>query len=90
MKKELQYWVGFNIVPGIGRVKFSQLETYFGKLEKAWKAGAAEFKQAGLDSNTIKAIETCRPQIDLDTEMEKLEKYGVKAYTYHDAEYPPG
>ena len=65
--KELRYWVGFNIVPGIGRVKFSQLETYFGNLEKAWKAGPADLKQAGLDSNTIKAIESCRPQIDLDS-----------------------
>jgi DNA processing protein len=87
-KKELQYWVGFNIVPGIGRVKFSQVENYFGQLESAWKAGPADFKQAGLDSSVIKAIETCRQQTDLDAEMEKLERFGVKAYTYHDAEYP--
>jgi len=86
--KELQYWIGFNTVPGIGRVKFSQLESYFGKLENAWKARPGEFKQAGLDSNTIKAIETCRPHINLDAEMEKLERLGVKAYTYHDTEYP--
>jgi DNA processing protein len=86
--KELQYWVGFNIVPGIGRVKFSQIENFFGKLENAWKAGPADFKQAGLDSNVIKAIETCREQTDLDAEMEKLERGAVKAYTYHDAEYP--
>ena len=59
--KELQYWVGFNIVPGIGRVKFSQLETYFGKLENAWKAPAGDFKQAGLDSNTIKVHRDLAP-----------------------------
>jgi DNA processing protein len=88
IKKELQYWVGFNIVPGIGRVKFAQIENYFGKLDKAWNAGPGDFKQAGLDSNTIKAIQTLRPQIDLDTEMEKLEKNDVKAFTYHDSEYP--
>jgi len=87
-KKELRYWVGFNIVPGIGRVKFSQIESYFGKLENAWKASPGELKQAGLDSNTIKAIEINRPQIDPDTEIEKLDKFGAKAYTYHDAEYP--
>jgi DNA processing protein len=86
--KELQYWVGFNIIPGIGRVKFSLLETYFGKLENAWKSGRGELTRAGLDNNTIKLIETCRPQIDLYSEMEKLEKSGIKAISFHDAEYP--
>src|ERR1039457_1902951 len=85
---ELQYWVGFNIVPGIGRVKFSQIENHFGKLENAWKAGPSDLRQAGLDTSTIKAIESCKEQTDLDSEMEKLEKSGVKAFTYHDAEYP--
>ena len=88
MSKELQYWVGFNIVPGIGRVKFSQIESHFGKLENAWKAGKTDLIQAGLDSHTIKAIETTRSQTDLDSEMEKLQKSGTKAITYHDAEYP--
>jgi DNA processing protein len=88
VNKELQYWVGFNIVPGIGRVKFSQIETYFGRLENAWKATAGDFKKAGLDSNTIQAIETWRPQIDLAAEMDKLEKTGVQALTYRDSGYP--
>lgn len=88
MDKELQYWVGFNIVPGIGRVKFSQIENYFGKLENAWKAGPGDFRQAGLDNSTIKSIETCRSQIDLPDEMEKLERSGVRAFTYHDDGYP--
>lgn len=87
-KKELQYWVGFNLVPKIGRVKVSQLEDYFGNLEKAWKAGPGDLKQAGMDSGTIREIETWRPKIDLDSEMEKMEKTGVLAYTYHDKEYP--
>jgi DNA processing protein len=86
--KELQYWVGFNIIPGIGRVKFSLLEGHFGKLEDAWKGGASDLKQAGLDANTVKTIENNRPQIDLEKEMERLERANVKAYTYKDEEYP--
>ena len=86
--KELKYWVGFNIIPGIGRVKFAQIETYFAKLEDAWKAPAGDFKKAGLDSNTIKAIETLRPSINIDIELEKLEKSNVQAFTYHDSGYP--
>ena len=86
--KELRYWVGFNCIPGIGRVKFAQLESCFGQLEKAWHAGPGDLRQAGLDSGTIKAIETNRPLIDLDSEMEKLVKSSVQAYTFHDEQYP--
>ena len=87
-KKELQYWVGFNIIPGIGRVKFSQLESYFGNLENAWKAGTGDLRKAGLENNIVRSIETLRPQINLDAEMEKLEKSGVNAFSCHDAGYP--
>jgi DNA processing protein len=87
-KKQLQYWVGFNIIPGIGRVKFSQLESYFGKLENAWQAGASDLKQAGLESHIVKNVQEMRPHIDLIAEMEQLEKVGVEVFTFHDDEYP--
>jgi len=87
-QKELSYWVGFNIIPGIGRVKFSQLESHFGTLENAWHASAAELKQAGLDESTVNAISDWRPKIALDAEMEKLDRYGVQVLTYHDKDYP--
>jgi DNA processing protein len=86
--KELRYWLGFSLISGIGRVKFSQLESYFKKMEDAWKAGPGELRQAGLERHIVQAIETQRPQIDLDVEMEKLVKHGVKAYTCRDREYP--
>jgi DNA processing protein len=86
--KELKYWVGFNIIPGIGRVKFTQLENSFGNLQSAWKANLGELKQTGLDSNTLQAIDIFRPKIDLESEMEKLEKCGVIPFTYHDSGYP--
>ncbi|MDP2916826.1 MAG: DNA-processing protein DprA [Dehalococcoidia bacterium] len=86
--KDTKYWVGFNIVPGIGRVKFAQLENYFGNLENAWKAGESDLKQSGLDTGAIKAIVTWRPKIALDEEMEKLERCGVKLLTNHDTAYP--
>jgi DNA processing protein len=51
-----KYWIGFNLIPGIGRVRFAQIENYFGDIEKAWNAGIDEFKKAGLDDNTIQSI----------------------------------
>jgi len=87
---DLKYWVGFNRIPGIGRARFSQLEGYFGDLERAWKAGAAELEAAGLDSKSIEAIVAARPEISPDAEMEELERFKVKALTWNDPAFPPG
>ncbi len=87
--KELQYRVGFSLVPGIGRVRLTQLENYFSNLEDAWKATPAELKQAGLDSGSVRALTSWRPKISPEAEIEKLERYGVKVLSYHDTDYPP-
>jgi DNA processing protein len=86
--KDIKYWVGFNIIPGIGRVKFSQLENYFGSLEDAWKAGSDELRRSGLDRNSVRAINEGRGRVSLDEEMEKLERLGVSVLTWHDPGYP--
>jgi len=86
--KDIKYWVGFSIIPGIGRVKFAQLENYFGNLENAWKAAPAELKHAGLDSHSVHAITSWQPKISLEAEMEKLDSYSVKALNCNDSNYP--
>ena len=86
--KDTKYWVGFSLIPGIGRVRFAQLENYFGKLENAWKATPGELRHSGLDSKSIRAITSWQPRIPLDEEMEKLDRYGVTALTWHDKDYP--
>jgi DNA processing protein len=88
LSEEIKYWVGFNMIPGIGRVKFSQLENYFGNLGLAWEAEPSELELAGLDKNSIKSIVGCRPRISLEAEMERLEGYGIKVVSWHDPDYP--
>jgi DNA processing protein len=87
-KKELKYWVGFSLIPRIGRVKFSRLESHFGDLKSAWQATPGELKKAGLDRGSANAVGYWRDRISLDAEMEKLEKYGAKVLTFHDQDYP--
>ena len=86
--KDKKYWVGFNAIPGIGRVRFSQLENHFGNLEEAWKAVPAELRRSGLDGSSVRAINEWRPKISLDEEMEKLERFGIKVLNWHDPNYP--
>ncbi|MFH1639032.1 MAG: DNA-processing protein DprA [Chloroflexota bacterium] len=86
--EEIKYWVGFSMIPGVGRVRFGQLEKYFLSLENAWQARPDELKQAGLDSRTVAAILSCRTGISPEAEMEKLARYGVSVFSYHDEGYP--
>jgi len=86
---ELKYWVGFSLIPGIGRVRLSQLKEHFGNLRDAWKAPEGELRQAGLDSRSIETLLLLCPKISLDAEMGKLERYKVKALTCEDSRYPP-
>jgi DNA processing protein len=88
LKDDIKYRVGFSLVPGIGRVRVGQLESYFKTLGNAWKAPASELKKAGLDRNVVETIVSARPKISPDQEMEKLERYGVKALSSGDGGYP--
>jgi DNA processing protein len=88
LNSDIKYWVGFNNIPGIGRVRIGQLESYFGGLEQAWRASPGELTRAGLDNPALKAISQWRDKIDPDAEIEKLERAGVQVLTCNDAAYP--
>jgi len=87
-ENELKYWVGFSRIPGIGRVKISQLVDYFNTLEHAWKGSTGDLKKSGLDSKTIENIVNLRTRIAPDEEMDSLKKYKVKVLTCDSDDYP--
>ncbi|HEY93603.1 MAG TPA: DNA-protecting protein DprA [Dehalococcoidia bacterium] len=87
-KNDIKYWIGFSLISGIGRVKFGLLENYFENMEDAWQAPPSELRKAGLDSGLVTSIIEKRDSISLDSEIEKMERLGVKAFTYRDDGYP--
>jgi len=88
LNADVKYWVAFNNIPGIGRVRLGQLESYFGGLEQAWKAPAGELKKAGLDAVALRAIGQFRDSIDPEAEMARLEHHGVQIIVCNDKIYP--
>jgi DNA processing protein len=88
LNEDIKYWVAFNNIPSIGRVRLTQLKNYFGNLENAWKASIDELKHAGLDRVALRAITKWRPNISPETEIGKLDRYGIKVLTYDDPDYP--
>lgn len=88
LDNDTKYWVAFNRIPGIGRVRYALLEKHFGRLENAWTASVAELKAAALDQKSIDLIVAQRPKISPDEEMERLARHRVKALTWNDPQYP--
>ncbi len=88
-KDDLKYWVALHTVTGIGRVRMQALEAHFGTMEAAWKGSPSELRAAGLDTRSLNAIVSARSRTDPDAEMERLERYKVKALTWKDPSYPP-
>jgi DNA processing protein len=85
---DLPYWLAFDRVSSIGRVRFEKLERHFGTLEAAWHAAAEELRAAGLDEKALDAIVAARSRISPEAEAERVERLGVTALTWNDPTYP--
>ncbi len=85
---ELKYWLGFNIVKGIGPAKFQALLDYYGELSAAWVAPEEQLKRLGIDQRALKTLREARENLDLDAEMAKIEAAGIQLLTWQMPEYP--
>ena len=84
-----KYWVGFNLVIGIGPVKTRMLLSAFdGDLATAWNADVEALRAAGLDRRAMDNLQETRATRDLDAEMERICAQGVSVLTWEDEAYP--
>jgi DNA processing protein len=83
-----KYWVGFNLIKGIGAVRMQALIQHFGGLESAWKAAPADLAGAGMSLKLIERIVQARAQVDLDKVWTRIESQGIKILTWEDEAYP--
>jgi DNA processing protein len=82
------YWVGFNLIRGIGAVKFRALLDFFGDLSIAWNAPAEALRASGLSSHLIEKVIQMRNQVDLDAIWEQIQKQNIKVLNWQDDNYP--
>jgi DNA processing protein len=82
------YWVGFNLVRGIGAVRFKNLLNHFGDLEIAWNASADALISAGLPARVVENFLLIRKQVNLDVVKKRVVDQGVQVLTWEDAIYP--
>ncbi len=85
---ELKYWLGFNLVHGIGPARVHTLLDYFGDLGRAWQAREAELQKLGLDSRTIGNVLETRATVDLDVELSRIRDEGIQLLVWDMPAYP--
>jgi DNA processing protein len=88
MSDHRRHWVGFNLVKGIGAVRFQALLDKFGDAKTAWEAPAEQLREAGLGHKVIENLVRIRSQVDLDQVWEKIQERGIQTITLEDPEYP--
>ncbi len=87
MSKE-KFWLGFNLVKGIGSAKVQGLQSYFGDIEAAWNASESELKKLGLDQKALSNLLETRATIDLDQELQNVKAKNIGVLTWDSADYP--
>jgi DNA processing protein len=88
MPDDKKYWIGFNLVRGIGAVRFQQILSFFGDLSLAWQAPAEAFKEAGLPTRALNNLLRLREETDLDELYDSILAKDVQVLTLPEDDYP--
>jgi DNA processing protein len=87
-QKHLKYWLGFNLVKGIGPSRLAILLERFGSIQTAWRAPISELSALGLDQRSMRSLEETRTEVNLDDELAKVNRMGIKLLTWESPGYP--
>ncbi|MFO8035812.1 MAG: DNA-processing protein DprA [Anaerolineales bacterium] len=90
MREDVKYWIGFNLVKGIGPVRLQSLMDTFGDVQSAWKANPVQLRAAGLSEKLSRRIQDVRREADLDKILTSVEQEGITVLTWDDEAYPAG
>jgi DNA processing protein len=85
---DLKYWLGFNLVKGIGPAKVQALLGYFGDLTNAWRATESELRKIGFDKRSISSFRDARTTLDLDDCLARVQAAGITLITWDSELYP--
>jgi len=88
MNEDLKYWVGFNLVSGIGPVRLRAVLDTFQDLRSAWVAKPAQLKAAGLGDRLVQRLVDTRRSTDLDQVLTSIQRQDIKVLTWADDRYP--
>ena len=82
------YWIGINLVKGIGAVRLRKLLDFFGDAKTAWEATPEDLHSAGLSPAIIKRLIHTRENVDLQKIWDNIAEKNIRVMNWEDADYP--
>lgn len=83
-----RYYLGFNLVRGVGPIRLQHLLERCGSIEAAWHASTADLHTAGLDRKTAASLVATREATDLDALLKQIARQQIDLVTLADDHYP--
>jgi DNA processing protein len=88
MNSKIKYWIGFNLVKGIGPVRLEKVLDYFKDIQSAWMAPKYQLQAAGLSDKLCQRLLNLRQQVNLDVLVDEIQKTGIQPLCWDDSDYP--
>ncbi len=89
MKEEEKYIFGWSLIPYVGYKRFKAIVSYFDNPKNAWfEFIDREVSLPGFGSVLLKKIRDAISRIDIDKEIDKVIKKGIKIVTFSSKDYP--
>jgi DNA processing protein len=88
MSNSKLYWIAFNMVKGIGAVRFQSLLNAFGSAEAAWNANPEALRSAGLSQKIVENLLKVRSRNNLEQIWERMQARNINVLTWEDKAYP--
>jgi DNA processing protein len=88
MGDDKRFWLGFNLIYGIGPARLRTLLDHFGDIKSAWYASPEQLSESGIGPKTVETFLKKRDKIDLDIEFERVRGAGFQLKTWEDDDYP--
>ncbi len=83
-----RFYIGFNLVRGIGAVRLRSLIDFFGRIDIAWQAPVDALMAAGLPASVVENMLIVRQENRLDEILEQAQRDGIQVITWEDEAYP--
>jgi DNA processing protein len=87
---ENAWWLALHLVPGVGRITFKKLVSYFGHPREVMRATAGQLlRVSGIGPKLAQAITGFQSAVEVGRELEAASAVGCQIITLEAAAYPP-
>ena len=88
MSNYRKYWVGLNMIKGIGAARLRAMLDFFGDVQSVWHAPADALRNLGLPTSVTENLIKFRSDVNLDEIFERIQRQNIQVVIWDDDDYP--